>query len=156
MFDLIGATADLYADKRDGTQGQPAVPRHDPVQSPFTEGTMSSDLPKLMENTTTSTEQTIQGRININQAPRAVLLCIPGMTSDIADQIIAKRIEDPKDDSQDHHYETWPLTEGIVPLKTMKKPVAVHYGRRQRLSGPNSGHFRGRGDDREARSHPRC
>jgi hypothetical protein len=81
---------------------------------------MSSDLPKLMENTTTSTAQTIQGRININQAPRAVLLCIPGMTSDMADSIIAQRIEDPKDDSQDHRYETWPLSEGIIPLKTMK------------------------------------
>ena len=34
--------------------------------------------------------------------------------------IIANRIEDPKDDNQDHRYETWPLTEGIVPLKTMK------------------------------------
>ena len=81
---------------------------------------MASDLPKLMENTTTSTAQTIQGRININQAPRPVLLCIPGMTADLADQIIAKRIEDPKDDSQDHQYETWPLSEGIVPLTTMK------------------------------------
>jgi type II secretory pathway component PulK len=119
VLDLIGATATYTPAAGTGTQGPRTTPRLI-VKSPFTEGTMASDLPKLMENTTTSTAQTIQGRININQAPRPVLLCIPGMTADLADQIIAKRIEDPKDDSQDHQYETWPLSEGIVPLTTMK------------------------------------
>jgi type II secretory pathway component PulK len=112
VLDLIDATV-----KKPTPPHGPTPP---PLKSPFTEGSMSSDLPKLMENTTTSTEQTIQGRININQAPRIVLLCIPGMTSDMADSIISKRIEDPKNDSQDHRYETWPLSEGIIPLKTMK------------------------------------
>jgi DNA uptake protein ComE-like DNA-binding protein len=120
VLDLIGATATYTPAAGTGTQGQRTTPRQIIVKSPFTEGTMASDLPKLMENTTTSTAQTIQGRININQAPRPVLLCIPGMTADLADQIIAKRIEDPKNDSQDHRYETWPLSEGIVPLTTMK------------------------------------
>ncbi len=69
---------------------------------------------------TVGTEETIRGRININQAPRAVLLCVPGMTEDIADQIIANRTEDPLLDSEDHRYETWPLSEGFVSLKTMK------------------------------------
>jgi hypothetical protein len=82
---------------------------------------MSSDLPKLMENTTVSTEETIRGRININQAPRPVLLCVPGMTTEIADQIISQRIEDPKSDNGDHRYETWPLCEGVIKLDAMKK-----------------------------------
>jgi DNA uptake protein ComE-like DNA-binding protein len=120
VLDLIGASADFPDSPAGGTGTQGRQPRTIPVASPFTEGSMSSDLPKLMENTTVSTEETIRGRININQAPRTVLMCIPGITADIADQIIAKRIEDPKSDSQDHRYETWPLCEGIVPLKTMK------------------------------------
>lgn len=90
------------------------------VKSPFTEGSLSSDLPKLMEKTTAHSEETIKGRININQAPRRVLLCIPGVTSDVADSIIAKRVEDPKDDADEHRCEMWPLSEGVVPLKTMR------------------------------------
>lgn len=91
-------------------------------RSPFTADTaaMSAYLPKLMDNTTVDSEPTIRGRININQAPRTVLMCIPGMTSDIVDQIIAKRVVDPTADSPDHRRETWLLTEGVVPLKTMK------------------------------------
>ena len=96
-------------DSRDGTSRTAARPIT--VKSPFTEGSVSSDLPKLMENATTSSGQTIKGRININQAPRAVLHasradCRPGPP------IIAKRVEGPKDDTQDHSYETWPLTRG--------------------------------------------
>ena len=125
VLDLVGATATYTPAAGTGTQGHQQTPRPITVKSPFTEGSMSSDLPKLMENATTSTEETIKGRININQAPRAVLLCIPNMTSDMADSIISKRIEDPKNDSDDHKYETWPLCEGIIPLATMKKILPV-------------------------------
>jgi len=123
VLDLIGATAEIPAKKPkpESGGGQPQQAKPTVLKSPFTEGSVASDLPKLMENTTTSTEETIPGRININQAPRTVLLCIPGVTADIADQIIAQRIEDPKTDSQDHRYETWPLSEGIVKLDAMKK-----------------------------------
>jgi len=133
VLDLIGVTVKIEPETSPGAPGTPGTPGSGggggqapkpsgrSLQSPFTEGSMATDLPKLMENTTVSTEETIRGRININQAPRTVLLCIPGVTADIADQIISKRIEDPKYDSQDHRYETWPLTEGIVKLDAMKK-----------------------------------
>ena len=113
VLDLIGArtTIQYVGQKKSMT-----------LRSPFTEDTaaMSAYLPKLMDNTTVDSEPTIRGRININQAPRTVLMCIPGMTSDIVDQIIAKRVADPTVDSPDHRRETWLLTEGVVPLKTMK------------------------------------
>lgn len=114
VLDLIGAqTTVQYVGQKKSTR----------LKSPFTEdtATMSAYLPKLMENTTCGTETTVRGRININQAPRTVLMCIPGMTADIADQIIAKRISDPTLDTSDRKYETWLLCEGVVPLKTMKK-----------------------------------
>jgi hypothetical protein len=49
-------------------------------------------------------------------------MSIPGMTSDIADQIISNRIVDPASASSkpDQTCRAWPLIEGIVPLATMK------------------------------------
>jgi hypothetical protein len=49
-------------------------------------------------------------------------MCIPGMTSDIANQIIANRTPDPASASAkpDQTCPAWPLIEGIVPLATMK------------------------------------
>ncbi len=42
------------------------------------------------------------------------------MTVDLANQIVAKRTLDPTVAGPAHRYETWILTEGIVPLATMK------------------------------------
>ena len=50
---------------------------------------------KLLDNCTVYSGPTIPGRININLAPRTVLMCIPGMTQDLCDQIVANRIQDP-------------------------------------------------------------
>jgi DNA uptake protein ComE-like DNA-binding protein len=61
------------------------------------------------------------GRININQAPKVVLMTIPGMTTDLADQIISKRIMDPQKADTSRKYETWIMDEGIVDLKQMKE-----------------------------------
>ena len=67
------------------------------LTNPFTTDTsaMSNYLPTLFENCTTIGGTGIPGRININQAPRIVLMSIPGMTSDMVDQIIANRSPDP-------------------------------------------------------------
>jgi len=92
------------------------------LNSPFSEdrSAMSTYLPKLLDNTTVSAEAVIRGRININQASWLVLQGIPGMTIDLANEIIAKRTLDPTVAGAAHRYETWILTEGIVPLATMK------------------------------------
>ena len=81
---------------------------------------MNDYLPKLLDSTTTNAGPALAGRINLNQAPRAVLAGIPGMTPDVLDQIIAKRIPDPATAGRDRRYETWILIEGLVPLATMK------------------------------------
>ncbi len=62
----------------------------------------------------------IPGRININQAPKVVLLGIPGLTADMVDQIISMRIQNPQDADASRRYETWLLDEGIVNLDQMK------------------------------------
>jgi DNA uptake protein ComE-like DNA-binding protein len=115
VLDLIGVRTTA---KFEGQKDEVLLP------SPFPDdrAAMSTYLTKLMDNTTVGSESSIPGRININQASRVVLMCLPGMTADIVDQIIAKRTPDPavNGGNPDHQHETWLLTEGIVPLKTMK------------------------------------
>jgi type II secretory pathway component PulK len=92
------------------------------LKSPFTsdQSAMSTYLPKLMGNLATNTSKTISGRININLAPEAVLLCLPGMTSDKVQQIISRRPTDPSKPDASRSYEAWPLAEGVVTLPEMK------------------------------------
>lgn len=81
---------------------------------------MQSYMAVLLDRTTVSTAATIPGRININQAPRTVLLTIPTMTAEMADAIIQSRV--PAATSQDttHSHEAWPLMAGILTLDQMK------------------------------------
>ena len=81
---------------------------------------MNTYLPNLLDNVTVQTAQTIPGRININQVSTAVLTGIPGITSDIIQQIIAQQQPDPAQADPNHRYATWLLTEGIVTLEQMK------------------------------------
>ena len=85
---------------------------------------MNTYLPALFDNCTTVSGTSIPGQVNLNQASRIVLMSIPGMTSDIADQIISNRVPDPTSASAssrpDQTCPAWPLIEGIVPLATMK------------------------------------
>lgn len=113
VLDLIGVRASA---KFEGAK------QETPIDSPFVEdrSAMSDYLPKLLENTTTFAGPVIPGRININQASRVVLSGIPGMTPDVVDQIMAKRMADPALAGQTRRYETWILTDGLVPLATMK------------------------------------
>lgn len=77
-------------------------------------------LPTLMESLTTIDAETISGRININQAPKPILAGIPGMTSEILDQIIYQREPDGVYSDYERGYETWLLSEGIAGLDEMK------------------------------------
>ena len=110
-----------------GTSGStgtaPATPNQVPVTNPFSadSGAMSNYLPKLFANCTTSQNTSTAGRINIDQAPRVVLLCIPNMTSDLANQIITQRSVDPTTATDVNQCPAWPLIRGLVPLATMKK-----------------------------------
>jgi len=86
------------------------------MESPWPNGPgMVIYLPLLMNNLTVNPSPFIPGRININEAPRAVLQGIPGMPEDLVDQIIAQRLQfDPNDDNENHRYETWLLADGIL------------------------------------------
>lgn len=73
--------------------------RYQSARKPFTSvfdfaqktGMSQQDLALAIDKLTTSTAQTTQGLVNVNTAPEAVLMCLPGLEQGDADQIIAQR-----------------------------------------------------------------
>jgi hypothetical protein len=66
-----------------------------------------------------SGDSALPGKVNVNQAPPAVLRGMPGMSQTILDGIMASR--ELLGDSSDQRHPTWMLTQGIVTLDEMKE-----------------------------------
>lgn len=92
------------------------------VETPFKNdrASMQSYLPKLMDNLGVNAQPSIPGRLNINQAPRRLLMGVPGL-AEVADRIIANRDVQAGSDRPEQQYETWLLMDGVVDLAKMKK-----------------------------------
>lgn len=92
------------------------------LESPFPNipGLMSGYLPMLLDQVSATPSPLIPGRINIEQAPRAILLGIPGMNETIVDAILSQRHVNPVDSPDHRRHETWLLAEGLVTLEEMK------------------------------------
>jgi hypothetical protein len=82
-------------------------------------------MPILMDNVAVNANPTIPGRINISQAPRAILDGIPGMEETIVDEILNQRSFESATEAEAtaRQHETWLLTSGIVTLDQMKQLV---------------------------------
>jgi len=91
------------------------------AEFPDEPGAMQTYLPKLMENLAVNAEPSIPGRLNVNQAPRALIAGIPGIDPTAIDQIISSRDVALSEQHPEQKYETWLLQNGIVDLATMKK-----------------------------------
>lgn len=97
----------------------------DTVRSPVTTLNMGLTIPLMMESLTTFEGTTIPGRINIMQAPRRVLLAIPGLDEEMVDLIVERRgtdfeLDDPDGADLNRRYETWLMVEGLLDITTMK------------------------------------
>jgi DNA uptake protein ComE-like DNA-binding protein len=92
------------------------------VDSPFGEdlASMTGYLSELMDLVTVNSAKVIPGRVNLNQAPRLVLLAVPGITDEIADAIVNQRDVPNSEFDESLQHETWPLARGIVTLDEMK------------------------------------
>jgi hypothetical protein len=134
------------------------------IASPFTSDVLSmgSYLPSLMDACTAVDSQVIPGRININVAPREILLGIPGMSQEIVDQIISSRADQATtgttgtgggsstnngttSSNSAHDSETWILGEGIVTLTEMKSLMPYVCGRGSVYRAQIIGYFQGGG-----------
>jgi len=114
VLDLIGPNARA---KSKGAEQETIL------ETPFSNepGQIDSYLSTLMDNVTVNPSPVIPGRININQASRTVLACIPDMDDETVDAIISERQENPTEMDPRRRHETWIFSEGIVTLEEMKK-----------------------------------
>lgn len=109
LLDLIGAKVQiqLYG------QSDAVV-----LESPFPPdiGAMNLYLPLLLDNCSVTSAPVIPGRININQAPRVVLMGIPGMDEELVNEIIRQRdiTGQAAQENPNLRFETWLLTEGLI------------------------------------------
>ena len=110
VLDVIGTTLNVQVG------GQAYV-----VNSPFKNdpAEMANYLPTLMDATTVSPARSTPGRINVNQAPAAVLRAIPGVDDSLVEKILQSRMPETGADRNRAH-ETWLLTEGLVTLDQMR------------------------------------
>ncbi len=95
---------------------------------PNDKSAMATYLPKLMDNLAVNAAPSIPGRLNINQAPCALLAGIPGLTPDKVDQIISQRDVTMGTQRPEQKYETWLLTSDVVDLPTMKQLIPLVTG----------------------------
>ncbi len=115
VLELIGTNVKLQLKSDQGDQGLA-------LESPFPDepGAMDSYLPTLLDEVAVVTSSPLVGRININQAPRTLLMAIPGMTEEIAESILGSREPDLALALPSRRHETWILSEGLVTLDQMK------------------------------------
>lgn len=109
---------DLAGAKTGVTSGSNVQVLASPIESdPLKLGAV---LPELFDALTTTSAKTIPGRINVNQAPREVLLTVPGLTEEMADQIISSRFPEPTEELPGSEHPTWLMSQAIVTLEEMK------------------------------------
>ena len=96
--------------------------------SPFSSDpvAMAIYLPALMDKLTSVESPILPGRININEAPREILAGLPGMTTEILDEIVQARSDG--SESENRKFETWPLVEGYISLEQMRSMGALLTG----------------------------
>ncbi|MFO7905952.1 MAG: general secretion pathway protein GspK [Planctomycetota bacterium] len=115
VLDLIGKKVEVPEGGDDeGTVVAPVFPE--------SEVEMAVYMPMLMDAVTVVGAPVIPGRLNINRAPRPLLMGIPGIEETTVDEIINQRALEPadEDEAMARRHETWLLTSGIVTLEEMK------------------------------------
>jgi type II secretory pathway component PulK len=92
------------------------------LASPFTEepSSMQQYLPKLFDSVSVGDGRPIIGRVNVNLAPREVLLGIPGIESSVVESVLASRGTSGQA-ADDRQHAVWLLTESVISRTTMRE-----------------------------------
>jgi hypothetical protein len=79
-------------------------------------------MSKLLDKTTTQQGSELAARVNINTAPREVLLALPGLEEADVDEIIAKRPQFVNGEAPDATHATvaWLLADGTLPVEVLQ------------------------------------
>lgn len=117
IYDLIDAEVKIEINGAETTLTSPW--RSDP-------GSLLTLMPLLEEKLTVLNDEFIDGRININQAPREIMLAMPDMTETIADAIILARPPIEAGGMSEAMMANrispvWLLAEGLVDVPTFKR-----------------------------------
>jgi type II secretory pathway component PulK len=87
LMDLIGTQITLPR-AQDAKNTDPDIVAYSPLNDP---AKLNDLLPKLLDKTTVKQAIEMVPRINVNTAPREVLMAIPNMTDTLADSIVSQR-----------------------------------------------------------------
>jgi DNA uptake protein ComE-like DNA-binding protein len=147
VLDLIDARIELPQEGNRGGGGddQESPPKIVTCPFPNDPASMAEYLPLLMDYCTVVDSPSIPARININQAPQEVLLGIPGMTEEIAEQIVSLRSTVVEGDTTGREHETWLLSEGIATLEEMRSLLPFVCAGGDVYRGQIVGYFQGGG-----------
>jgi type II secretory pathway component PulK len=116
IYDLIGVEVEIEVDETQTT-----------LTSPWSEDSadMLTYLPSLMDVLSTTDQEFIEDRLNVNQARSETLLGVPGMEEDLVNRIVNSQTTGldgiPSADSMNLHATSgWLVIEGLTDLKTMR------------------------------------
>ncbi len=128
LYDLIGGQVQITK------EGQRRATRYrSPLQQDNKDG-LRALLPAVFDKITTRAELELPARVNINTAPREVLLAFPDMTEDVVYQILQARPTGDLDQAQAAIYRTptWLITEaGFEP--TMVRQFEQYFTTRSQV-----------------------
>jgi type II secretory pathway component PulK len=120
--------------------GQPAPPTYIYDCPLNNSANLAQLLPLLMDKATATTVIELSPRVNINTAPREVLMALPGMTDTIADAIIGGR-PTPSTTDQSYLTGTWPVVNNIMPIATFQQLEPYITGRTMVYRVQSIGYF---------------
>ncbi len=117
IWDLIGSRADATVDGAKMT-----------LESPWPADTSSLPtlLPKLIDALSTTGDEYVEGRINLNQARREILIGLPGMDEELAEKIVQAQKLDANgqpdlETIQRHNTSGWLFVEGLIDIWKMRE-----------------------------------
>ncbi len=117
LYDLVDAQVEATVDKSSTL-----------LESPWTSdpGDIEQYIPELVDKLSTTSNEFISGRIDVNQARKEVLLGLPDMTEALADAIVDSRRIGPDGEPltetiASHATTGWLLMEGLVDLEQMRR-----------------------------------
>jgi len=90
------------------------------LNPPFPLIGMGAYIDHLMDNATINSNETIPGRLNVNQAPRSLLLGVPGIREEIVEAILSNREMNNRTDNSTQKHEAWLLTYLCCSLQDLK------------------------------------